>query len=674
MRFPLVHPAVRLAIIVGTAVVALGAFLTVRAEDATFPLGTDSMIFVSETSLTDEQFADAMTAVAITHKVNFFKLTNQPDGGGTKRVLYVSTGDPSQTTLPSDGGYPDFDPSVRTSIRPITDLARMDPRGYYAISTTGSETHAIVSALDAESITAVVERRSALDGLLIAAERFPLVPVLFSLGLAIVAAASYTHAADTKSRAVLQVNGIPRARSLFAIVAQTACFGLVAGIAVTALALGVLRLYNDGNQSIRYTGAVWLGLLALFAFIALCQLVYANFSSDPPTARAIRGVRNLRGVAATGVAVAMVSLLAAASAAASTPGALEQRNQLDRASHAWSAQPPRAALRFGGALTNDDFESITPGVAQLYRELEREGLASLTVPGWPSAEGTQDFHPESGNTIIASPQYLSRIDVVGDAGREIREATIDASAVTLLIPSGAKEKSSEILRGFEDFFNFQASLDSGTELTARDKPRIDVQFTRSGQDLFNLQPGAGPSFQRDPVIAIVGASSNALSDNYYMAAASSQFATFDAGVDVPTLLTDRDLDRYIPSSYELREHVLARLVDQALTLGFSTAGSALQFTAAGLGVVLLSATLSYARRRVSFLSRINGHSWFRRNRLFLSTISALVASVAIVVLAAQDITVGRVAWVAASLSITSVIAVIAYAVCERRFSVRAPKE
>lgn len=211
----------------------------------------------------------------------------------TKRTLLVTGAPGSAGAEWLERGYPDFTRSMRTSVRPMSDLDRYDASAVYRVFGGQGPTRAFEDALREARFSVTATAEPSVLRLAISSGFGDLtgLVVIVSLGCAVLCLVSTAGA--PRRFAVRHVAG--HSRLVAAFLDLTAMrWSVVAAAALVLPVAGLLALYNGFARPTGFAGVGAVAWGVLVAPIVLTHLLGATIACRVPPATALRGLRPAR--------------------------------------------------------------------------------------------------------------------------------------------------------------------------------------------------------------------------------------------------------------------------------------------------------------------------------------------------------------------------------------------
>ena len=648
-------------------------FLYQTALDNYLPVGQSTVIRIDALApnVTKAEAADALIRIAEDARRNIYKVTPDPENPDKGRILFGFIGDPTASIERlADGGYPSFDPSRTTDLRSWTRLEPQDMRGMYVSNFSPAEGRDLVIRLGSVGLEATLG--PPLDGLAMASILFGpprLGPaVLVALAGLLVSTAFYS-AKRFRVIAVREAHGDPFAGALlretgFCLRAFVIIYG-----SLLAVAVALLFLYNGLNQGgpviATVLGLSLIGLVpAVTVLVALC-LACRRW----PLAETVKGrapLKFLLSAAAVAQIVGLAVVFPSVSALAATIERIQHDSRLD---DQWIEARDLVTTRFGGTNTPADFMAAAPLMGGIARAEDRAGRLIIA---WPFQLASNDsLETARATDLVVNAQYLDRQVVLDQTGDRI-PGPRSSDQLLLLIPESQKEQKEQLESRAVQWLELQRNVQKRTGAI----PQIVPVLMQSGQQLFNYHSSSAVqgSAQLDPVVLVMPADSTALSDDFFVSAASSGGLLFSDRTHLESLARTSGIDKYLMSVDSVSELALEERAQRLSELRMKTGELALMVAVVVTLISVVSAAYCERDRRRLFLERIHGRSFVSRHLRFL--IAAAGGALAVLGGCIVLRTAGSGAGLMANTGVIAVLISVAAAVLasqERRATARVPE-
>ncbi|MFZ7088110.1 hypothetical protein [Curtobacterium sp. RRHDQ10] len=578
----------------------LTAFLYTRASDEQIPQGATTVLTIwdSNSELTLRESRATIVAAARSQAVSFIKRGSPSVGVGERVFTLVNRG----ASSPAVGAYRDFSRSLRTHVRsgplPLNHL-----NGMYISSNSPDAVDRVAADLQEHGLSVSTLRTSPLRMLSWAAVTTPTLPLMLAGGILVVLGAAFWTLSVRRRDAIQQVNGRATARSVLGHAGHgiVLCVGL--GVVGLVCSVPALIWYNGLAQWTRFAGNAAVGYaviaLLLVATITMTSLIgvrtrpAAAINGCAPSKTALAGVVGLHTIALALLMSIMLSTLVV--------GATALRSTTERAD--WSRTADWLAMSLTSNLDRTD-RTEAP-LAAVIRGQDAEGLVLITIHE-PSA--SENGGPWNGNSLIVNHRYLREQCVRLADDTCVARERLDPSKLTLLVPSAVHD-----LRGVRqewgDWARSQRSnFSDDRTVVAESGILIDVLRTAPGQHVFNYGAAGGDetSSQVDPIIAVLPASPDFLSDNWLAASVTSAQVLFEDRRSLLAALDDAGLRTQVGHVDSARAIAANELLLKEQAVRDTIETGVLGAFATVLAAVLLASAQAERRRRIDFTHWTHG--------------------------------------------------------------------
>ncbi|MFF5438862.1 hypothetical protein [Streptomyces achromogenes] len=601
------------------------SFLFVRGLDETEVLGNAALVEVidSDESSNGTQVIRAIETFAFEQKVGVAReipdLKN-PDG---LRHLYLAPGsDASLTAGWLDSGYPEFSRDYATSVHPISDIERMDPRGSYYVFGSPKAADMLVTKLRHLGLVTSVTHPLSYSEL---SDRYSDDPLFRALCVVALAAMTMTGASvllNAKAYGILRMQGMSFIGILLRDLRQLAAFWFTAAGIVAVVTVTWLGFYNGFAWFWLFAGvaalaAAILVLAALAAHVAMLALTYRV-----DVLSALKGELPVRAASLSVYVVRIPVLLLALSIATNVTVAgrgvlmrLENQKVYDTVGDAVS-------IRLSGAFAMHT-EQLDQHVGPWLRQADERG--EVVLAGRKDLQvSTPGAHLPPGEFLIVNDTFLAKQPVKSPSGLRYtsqakRGEASESRPVRVIIPDSLASHAQVLTKAASEIIDARG---------IRSIP-LEVLKSRSGQRIFGYNTGAyvynsahGPDEDRsmllDPVIIAVPNGSRFLTDDAYTTFATQSGTVFPDPNTVLNGITHNKLQSYISGVSPVGQKTALDLRKAAAELRLQVFN--LIITAAILLITGVGVCIIYARKSAQriFVRRINGWRYVATHRFILA--------------------------------------------------------
>jgi hypothetical protein len=410
-----------------------------------------------------------------------------------------------------------------------------------------------------------------------------------------------------KHHALAVLHGRSEWHSLAAEIRDLSIFGTSAGILMAVVSVGALYLINGLAQFSTYI--VWLAV-ALASTLAVCIAVHVVAFLLTPAYSPLDVVRGRRpmGFVATTAALCQIAALALALTTVSTLCDTNASASVGGPGQ-WEGSSDLVAVRASQSLATESRDEVTARFGRFYADA-RTRAGSVLAYGSPSAQEGDGYAPLSGNSIVANPEFLRHETIRDTRGERIGPADVDPGLVTLLVPARLTSATASLIAQYTEFVRFQQAVDA--KASKPREPQVVARQIADGQAAFNFTDGSfGPTKQQDAVIAVIPFAAEVLSDDFYLAASSTQNLLFSNASTLRTqirthAISDLLVGIYRPSDAAARVEAAAVRRSRALLTGAILSILILMFSS-----LVSGASYVQARRPQILVQRIHGWTFVR---------------------------------------------------------------
>jgi putative ABC transport system permease protein len=593
-------------------------FFSYKIEDEAKLFGTETRFEITEITgdLNKAEILRSISSAARKFDANTYKVLADPHNVGSARVVFSFVGDPiAHRALMGDGNYPYFSASYKTTVLPFEAITAQDVRGAYSTTADLSTTTRMLAELADAGVTAVVDQENLTNSILDEIIASPLFVIILAALAALVLSLVYGTVSQRKMHTIKLVHGYGNPRILAADLAAFCRFyGIAAGAALAVSGI-FLTFYNDLHQITSFGINVASAVIMLFAFVAVLHIVAFIVQSKPRVARTLKGQRPLAFVGVVSIAVQAAALLLLFGTLSDGARLLVSAQADERQKNGWLAAKDFVTLRISPTTTEDDFQSLMGLLGNFVRDEEARGNAVMS--DHPYSSTPDDYSFSRGNRLIVNNQFLNAQPVFSSSGQRIEELPDANGQLYLLVPESARFLEATITADFQEFVAFQRGqsphFDSHSETT------ITVVYTRDGQEIFNYGglDLMRETSQRDPVIAVMPAASNVLSDDFYasiITGGSILFADADA---VSQTIRRGGLEKYILSVDTASDYALAELDKQQGELRAYAVSILLVFSVLLLASSILALIYCDKNKHALFVKHILGWTFLKTHGRYL---------------------------------------------------------
>ncbi|WP_162602674.1 bacteriocin-associated integral membrane family protein [Streptomyces spongiicola] len=607
-----------------------------RSLDESRVLGSVALVDVidSDASASSARVVDVVESVVSGSRIGVAREIPDLKNPEGLRHLYLATGDRGSATAAwMDEGYPSFSRNVETRVHPLSDIKHLDPRGAYHVFGPPEAVDALVAEFGKLGLRVNVAYPLSYTTL---ATDYAGDPLPWSLGVMALAVVTLTGASvllRAKTYAVLRLQGMSYTDILVRDLRQTAGFRLVSSGGVVAVALGVLRLYNDWARlglfaSIALGIAALLTVLVLASHAAVLALVFrvgilSSLKGELPTRAATISLYVVR------VPALLLALSIALSVAMAGQNVLKRQENRD----AYRSVGEAVSIRLSSAFATRPDE-LDRKVGPWLRAADTRG--EIVVAGRGDLQmAAPNANLPAGEILIANETYVREQQVLDQEGRRyVPEAggtkTSQPRPVRVLIPASYAPHTKAITKAVSD------KLDPGR---GRNIP-VETLGAKNGQRLFGYNTGAlvyssthpaneDRSLMRDPIVVVVPNGSDFLTDDAYVTFATQEGVVFPDPGDVLSAIESVGLEDYVSSVSPVGQRIAAELSDAVGDFRMQMFNLALAVTVllvAGVGICII-----YTRKNAQaiFVRHFSGWTFAASHRFVLAVETAIAIVFAI---------------------------------------------
>lgn len=602
-----------LAIVAYVVVVAAVAFLYQEATDNETPVGTRSLFRIDSVpdDVPKRDLLEAINNAAVTNMVNIYKISPDPDNVDNGRILFAFVGDEASFFDDQEPWvYPSFSATFKTTLLSYDSITTQDLRGTYAADAEIGAAGLILEELRSQGLGISLEPVS--QGSILAAVLFggnATGPVLVVAIVGLVVGTSYYASRRFTVYTLRTIHGRSTGRAIGDEYANTALIYVIALLSCGVAGTLALLSYNQLHQFGSYLATVSALMLAGFGIILGSQSATFLVMRRRAASETLKGRRPLVFLASVSIVAQLIALAVGfptISATVLSATALAADSKLDTR---WIAARTFVAVRFSGTNTPEDLQAITPRFGELAKQAESHGDLILSRPPSAPIGELAGYGPYSGNSLIVNNRYLDEQLLTTSTGGRIHDLPEWDGGIYLLVPQGLRSTIDAIVAEYGEWAEFQRSLES--EVSPATELEIRVVELAPGQEVFNY--GANPFqrhvVQRNAVVAVVPASANILSDDFYLAAASSAGVIFTNPNALEEALASADLESHITSVDSISDLALAERTSRLSELRLQIASLIMLGLTLMLAVSVLTSVYCDRNRQRLFVEAIHGRAF-----------------------------------------------------------------
>lgn len=609
--------SLRIAYAIPSLVAIVLAFLVMIQLDQRGVLGPRILLTVSETgdSRSNERIVSALDRVARDTGATLIRVVADRSSPTTRRTLLTTTEPGSVGAAWATHGYRDFDPSIRTSVEPVSQLVRFDPTGDYEVVGTRRDAERFTIAFRHVGYEVAAHAVPSLPRLALETGAQSAMGLIGIAGLASSALCVAGTLGNPRRTAVRSLWGGSWRRHALA-ESKAGRAGLTASVCFAAAAMGALMPFNGLIQSSEFATVALLfwgtSLVPTLVAHTICCVIAARL----PVPSGLRGARPFRAVVwlASGARVPAALLLVSICFAAVSSSAVVRAGDADR-----ELRAAGAAVRLSvtsDPRPGDDTNEYWERIGTMARDGLRDGSAFLAAPRDIALTETS----EPLTALFVDDGYLRRQRTYAADGHRIRGSDTE---VQIWIPDELTGRRDEIVTTL-DQWELRLAKAAGIQ-------SIEVGTLRRGQFSYSYPDSPSVSAWLDrSVIVSAPAGSAVFTDHLLGAWLSTGDVVFRDEAAALRTVTSHNLDRefsaVVSVGQEAAEQVRAATVSARVDAGSATAA----FAVATLTAVLAAVVHRRRNGGVLFVRSTAGWSFIRSNRGLL-TFEAVLLSASVLV-------------------------------------------
>lgn len=617
------------AIFAYSIVSAVIAFTYQETADNHFPIGTQTVFRVNEIApdKPKSEVINTIHSLAVSHELNIYKMTPDPEHIDGGRVLFVFLGDESTFIGDSETWeYPSFSRSFSTRLLPHTEITTQDIRGLYAASIDAESFAPLLNALERAGVSASLEPvpHSMIFANILFGETSS-GPLLIAILLALFLAAAFYASRRHIVCSIRYIHGRNRFAAVLAEYWTTVRVFSSIILVCGAAAIAGLYIYNGLTQAVTYFSTLGLLLLGGAAAVLAGQTVTLLIMDRWATSEIIKGRKPLVFLATASVAAQIITLAISyptISTGVHTATSIIRDARFD--AH-WLAARSFVTVRFSGTNTPADFEAISARFGELARSEEQNGRLVVSAPAAAGPQEAEGYGPYTGNSLVVNNRYLSEQNVLSSQGERIEKLPEKDGKMYVLIPRHLKAQVPAIVGEYREWAVFQRSLDHSAS-TDPASPEITVIETATGQEIFSYGSDSTQTqiSKTDPVVAVVPARSGILSNNFYLSAASTGSILFTDAAALKGALSDAKIEQQVSSIDSVSDRALVERNSRIVKATILTASLILFATMLLIvGIVLTRVYFDRNRQRL-FVEGVHGRAFIAMHGEYL-LVTGLIA-------------------------------------------------
>ncbi|WP_017569946.1 hypothetical protein [Nocardiopsis halotolerans] len=461
---------------------------------------------------------ETVASFAEEHRVNIALEVADPRDPGGVRHLYLAVGAPERPGGSwLERGYPGLSPDLRTEVHPWAEAADLDPRGAYRLLGPEEKASDLFGALSAYGLDGHVASAYENDEWFKIARHGTFADVFVIALLCGVVSVGTGVLLNSRSYAVLRLQGVSPVRVLLRDLAQLARFWVVAAPTVAVAAAGLLLLHGALSRAGLLLEAA-LFHLSVFTAVGLvthaAALAMVHVTGILP---ALGGRLPARLATVGAYAVRVPALVLVLGLTASLALSLQVLRGQHEGRALFAEADGVSRFHFSGNVDELGEEETVEEFGEALRTLDARGELLLVAPSDDTSVLGGAPRPLPGGLamVVVNDTYLERRPVLDPDG-EPHSSSSGGGAVRVLVPEAHADLADAL--GTEVGRQLRASWEEAGDTP----PRIDVEtaLSRSGQRLFTY--GASPTgnrsgipFVRDPVVVAVPNGSEVLRPAHY---------------------------------------------------------------------------------------------------------------------------------------------------------------
>ncbi|KOG87020.1 hypothetical protein ADK38_27760 [Streptomyces varsoviensis] len=542
---------------------AVLAFLFLRSFEEDWVLGHTAVVWVtdSDNSASGSQVARAVADFAEGQRTTVAREVLDLNAPSSSRHLYLAPGGPHSDWLKE--GYPSFNRSYHTDVRPVADLGMRDPRGIYYVFGSDQAATSLTRDFAGLGLTAKVYHPVSLTQLSFNYEGSALYRSFFVVALAVVTMTGAGVLLNAKAYGVLRLQGKSFGQILWRDLRQLAAFWAIAFVAVAATTLLLLGLYN---------GLAWIGtftLLALGATLVLGAVALVThaamlgLTSQTDVLSALKGELPARAAAICAYLVRVPALLLALSIASAVVVAGQDVLARQESSRAYAKIGDATSIAFNGSLASEaGLKSLNAKVGPWLHQADSDG--DIIFAGHRRFGGRGPGDLVNHDVLIVNESFLAAQPVLDSSGHRVTMSDAGPERVRLVIPRSLARYAGRLRGQVPGLLNpvtpDVVSAAKVETVWSKDSQRV-FTYNPGGQQRNGEKLGADDSLVTDPVIIAFPNGSPLVSNKLYTDYASQSSIVFPNPDDVTAGIKKHHLETYVMSMTPVAQNAANKLRD-----------------------------------------------------------------------------------------------------------------
>jgi hypothetical protein len=618
------HAVAKVTIVTSILFAILATFFFTKTADDASPAGAQTYLSVLSVNAAESKQAnaDALTKAARESGLTLVKLTADPHDVTHGRILYVF---PSTSTASYKSHFEHFSAATRTTILSSDKIAATDLRGLYFTSSGYAATADLTALLDKAGI---VTRWDQSNPTSFAASKIfasgGFISALVAALMALVLGLFYSVTFAAKATAVKYLNGYSPTTVTLSTLGTVSRTYWLSALAAGSMTLAGLAVYNGLSLAGVFFLHLFAVLAGLYVLVALILLASFAYQAEVPILAVIKGRRPVLSLGIISGLIQVVMVIALLGGVVGTASSLHSYQADAAQSENWVKASDAVTLRFSPNFDEARFQQVKSKIGKLIRSEDQSGNAIVSVH---QTDPDKSFRPDTGNFILVNNEYLAAQNVVDDAGKRISSVKSGPGSATILIPESARSQTAQIRRIYSRFFQFQQSEMPGAPRSIS----IAVRYLASPVKAFNY----GGTFmlnatsQVNPVIVVVPATSELISDDYYASVASTGNILFTNYSALKQDIKALGLTGDILSIDRASDAALADLSKRRADIALSEAALAADLIVFALASLLLASVYCEANKQQLFAKYMSGQRFAQKHGAYLAAVTLGVAVVAV---------------------------------------------